>query len=297
MSVSSTRVFVLGAGPVATSLACSLRLAGTEMVGMWGRNKSALDPAAALAQVDGFSGSQPPLAELQRAGLVILAVRDAAISEVASTLAKGGYLAHAPILLHCSGAVSAEEALHNAAGLAGGIGLLHPLRALAPGVLVESFAGTTFGIQGDAAGRAAAEELCRTLSGRPLLLEAHQMAGYHTAAVMASNYAVALMDVALTLVAKTGLDPEAARSGLMELAQGALAGVGEKGTLQALTGPIRRGDLGTVQGHLGIINDRLPEAAELYRALGDWTLDMARKCKDAPEAELDEIKHLFAKTE
>ncbi len=293
MSEKGPRVFMLGAGTVATSLARSLALTGIEVLGMWGRSPEALKRASSAAGVPGFSGAEAPLAEVNEADIVVLAVRDAAIAEVAEMLARGGYLSRAPVLLHCSGAISAEEALHDAAPTAGGFGILHPLRAMAPGVVVESFAGTTFGIQGDQAGRLAAASLCAALSGKHLTLEASQMRGYHAAAVMASNYLVALMNVAESLAAGAGLDANATRAGLLDLAQGALASVRDQGTLPALTGPIRRGDRATVEGHLQAIARTLPAATDLYSQLGRWTVGMARHCGDADESELTEIDSIL----
>jgi predicted short-subunit dehydrogenase-like oxidoreductase (DUF2520 family) len=288
-------VFFIGAGTVATGLARSLSLAGGEVLGMWGRRKDALALAAAEAGVPGFSGRQPPLAEVGQAKLVILAVRDAAISEVAAMLAAGGFLDHAPVLLHCSGAVSAEAAMQPAAPMAGGYGILHPLRAMAPGVLVESFEGTTFGVQGDKAGRAAAASLCSALAGNLLPLEASQLPAYHAAAVTASNYVVALLHMAESLASAAGMDSEATRKGLMDLAEGAIAGVRREGTLAALTGPIRRGDRATVEGHLQALAEILPAATGPYTEVGQWTLGMARKCGDAEESELDDIQRVLSK--
>jgi predicted short-subunit dehydrogenase-like oxidoreductase (DUF2520 family) len=261
---------------------------------MWGRRDDALKQAAMVAGVHGFSGSEAPLAEVQEANILVLAVRDAAIAEVAANLAAGGHLENAPVLLHCSGALSAQEALGGAASLAGGLGILHPLRALAPGVLVETFKGTSFGVQGDPAGRSAAGSLCAALEGRLLALEAGQMPEYHAAAVLASNYVVALMNVAETLAESAGLDAAATRAGLLDLAEGALESVRQQGTLPALTGPIRRGDRGTVERHLAALANRLPAASKLYSELGRWTLAMARECGDADEAELDEIYEVLS---
>lgn len=292
----SARVFILGAGTVATCLARCLRVAGIDVIGMWGRREEALKQAASVAGVPGFSGSEAPLTEVQEANIIVLAVRDAAIAEVAGNLAASGHLAKAPVLLHCSGALSAQEALGAAANLAGGIGILHPLRALAPGVLVDTFKGTTFGVQGDKAGRSAAGSLCAALEGRLLALEAGQMPEYHAAAVMASNYVVALMNVAETLAESAGLDAVATRAGLLDLAEGALESVRQEGTLPALTGPIRRGDRGTVERHLEVLADRLPEAATLYSELGRWTLAMARQCPGADTLELNEIYEVLSPT-
>ena len=287
------KVFMVGAGPVATSLAGALAAAGVPVLGLWGRTPATLSAAAALAQVPGYSSPQPPVDQVREAEIVVLAVRDAAISEVAAGLLATGHLASRPVLLHCSGSMSAARAFTGVAEHVAGIGLLHPLRALARGVVVKTMSGTTFGVQGDVAGRAAAESLCAALGGRILSLTAEQMPGYHAAAAMASNYIVALMDVAAALLEAEGVDPEVASSAFLELAAGALQNVQSRGLPNALTGPIRRGDRPTVAGHLQAIDKSLPAASDLYRELGVWTVGLARRCGDASEAELCEITEML----
>jgi predicted short-subunit dehydrogenase-like oxidoreductase (DUF2520 family) len=110
---------------------------------------------------------------------------------------------------------------------------------------------------------------------------------------MASNYLVTLMDVAQALAAAGGLDADAMRTGLLELAAGAIQNVESKGLPDALTGPIRRGDGQTVEGHLEAVHTSLPEASPLYRELGLWTVDLARRCGDASEEELLRITKLL----
>ncbi len=292
----SPKVLVLGAGSVGTSLALSLRLAGAQVLGIWGRSPEALAIAAANAQVPGVSGTAPPVALCHEAEILIVAVRDSAIAEVAVLLENGGHLAQAPIILHCSGAVSGEQAFAGVQAKLGGRGLIHPLRALPRGLVVESFRNTTFGVQGDAGGLAAATRLCELLGGRALSLEANQMPGYHAAAVMASNYLVALLDVAIATAEASGLDATHARLGLLELAEGALAGVRRSGTLAALSGPIRRGDLAPVAEHMQALAAALPTATDLYSEMGRWTIAMSRRCGDASEAELTAIERLLAKS-
>ncbi len=297
MSEQEPKVLVLGTGPVGTGLARSLRIANVSVLGIWGRNPVALADAAEKAKVFAAAGTKPPLALAAEADVLVLAVRDAAIAEVASMLAEGGCLAHAPILLHCSGSISSGQAFASVLSELGGHGLLHPLRALARGDLAENFHGTTFGVQGDEAGLAAATNLCTALGGRPLPLEAAQMPGYHTAAVFASNYLVALMDVALAMAEASGLDREASREGLLALAEGALAGARKQGTLAALTGPIRRGDAAPIAGHLQFLQANLPTATDLYAEIGRWTLGMSRRCGNASEAELSAIERLLGQSE
>lgn len=293
-SPSGPKVFLVGSGPTATVLAGALAQAEVPVLGLWGRTPAKVSVAASRAQVSGFSSAEAPLDLVREAEVLVLAVRDAAITEVAEGLLASGHLASRPVLLHCSGSMSASSAFAGVASHTAGIGLLHPLRALSPGDQPTTMSGTTFGVEGDLGGRAAAESLCAALGGRLLSLTAEQMPGYHAAAAIASNYVVALMDVAAALVEAQGLDRDLARAGFLELAMSALKNVQTRGLPQALTGPIRRGDSRTVEGHLQAIEKSLPAAGPLYRELGTWAVALSRRCGDASETELSEIAEMFA---
>src|SRR5262249_24350233 len=155
-------------------------------------------------------------------------VADAAIPEVAQKLVGTGLVTAKHVLLHCSGALSAAEAFGAAAARVGGIGTMHPLRAIAdPRTAMRAMKGTIFGVEGDERGKAHAQALVHAMGGTALELDGKHMAAYHAAAAMASNYAVALLDAATALLASIGVAPEQALAALVPLAQGAIANVGQ----------------------------------------------------------------------
>jgi predicted short-subunit dehydrogenase-like oxidoreductase (DUF2520 family) len=285
MSKRSPNTFIVGAGPVATVLAASLRRSGLPVLGLWARRPDAARAAAKAAGVAGFSSAPPDL--LLESDVVILAVRDGAISEVAAMVCGTGLITRRHILLHCSGAFAARETLGAVADNVGGVGTLHPLRAIAdPGLATSGLRGTVFGIEGDAAAQTMARQLVASMGGVALSLEKDQMATYHAAAAMASNYVVALIDAAAGALTAVGMPLEQAVSVLVPLAQGALANVAEQGTRRGLTGPIRRGDVVTVERHLLALATR-PQAQELYRSLGRSTLALVESAEgpDAPSVD------------
>lgn len=282
-------IFVVGAGPVATLMARSLREAGIGVEGLWARRAEAAESAAALASVPCFTKLP---GSLRQADGILLAVRDAAITEVAQMLVRGQHVGSSTVLLHCSGARSAQACFAGLdASIAGG-GLLHPLRAIAASESSD-LRGCFFGVQGDHAGLAMATTLCEALGGRPLPLGEDSMGSYHGAAAVASNYLVALFDMATQLLAKAGVDPALGREALLALSESALGNIRECGLPQALTGPIRRGDQQTVVTHMQAIAHNLPEALDLYRAAARWSLPMAVEIGEADPSQLSEIKTLL----
>src|SRR5580704_4674757 len=126
---------------------------------------------------------------------------------------------------------SPDELLAKIAPKVGGIGTLHPLSAIADAkAAMRALKGTVFGVEGDPHGRATAAKLVTAIGGIVLELDSTQMAAYHTAAALASNYVVATIDAAAQVLASAGVAPDAAARALVPLAEGALRNVAQRGT-------------------------------------------------------------------
>ncbi len=298
MTAANPTTFVIGAGPVATALAGALRLGGVPVLGLWARRPAQARAAGSSAGVAAFSSAPPDI--LLESEVVLLAVRDQMIGEVATMLAGTGLIGKRHVLLHCAGAAPAREVLGGVAGQVAGVGTLHPLSAISDGKLaMRALRGTVFGVEGDDAGRAAAARLVAALGGVVLPLDGSQMAAYHAAAALASNYVVATIDAAAEVLASVGVAPEKAARALIPLAEGALRNIAAQGTTSGLTGPVRRGEVETVRRHLKTLQDR-PELAEIYRVLAKRAAEIASRIDGggAPDrASLDAIRALLDASE
>lgn len=291
MTKRNPNTFIVGAGPCATALAGALRLGGIPVLGLWARRPQAARTAGSIAGVASYSAAPPDL--MLEAEVVILAVRDDAIAEVAAMLVQTGMITTRHVMLHCSGAMSAAEAFAGVRERLGGVGTLHPLRAVADGRKgMQAMRGTVFGIEGDERGAAEATLLCRAMGGVPLALSGAQMAAYHAAAAMASNLVVALVDAAAELLGQAGVAEPEALGALVPLALGSLGNVAELGAASGLTGPVRRGDVATVERHLRALGGA-PELLAIYRTLGRRAVDIARRAGQAPARDLDAISALL----
>ncbi len=286
--------FVVGAGPVATALAGALRLGGVPVLGLWARKPAAARAAGSIAGVAAFSSAPPDI--LLESEVVILAVKDQVIGEVAQMLVGTGLINKRHVMLHCAGAASALEILGGVTGAVAGVGTMHPLSAIAEAKLaMRTLKGTVFGVEGDEVGRATASRLVAALGGIVLPLDGTQMAAYHAAAALASNYLVAVMDAAAAVLGSAGVSADDAARALVPLAEGALRNISAHGTTGGLTGPIRRGDAETVQRHLDALRGR-PELVEIYRALARRALEIAGRIdgREAPDrAGLEAIRALL----
>lgn len=283
MTARNPTTFIVGAGPVATALAGALRLGGVPVLGLWARRPAPARAAGSTAGVAAFSSAPPDI--LLETEVVILAVRDQVITEVAKMLLGTGLINKRHVLLHCAGALSAKELLGPVASQVAGVGTLHPLSAIADGkISMRALKGTVFGVEGDEIGRITAGKLVAAISGIVLPLDGTQMASYHAAAALASNYIVATIDAAAAVLASAGVAPDKAAQALIPLAEGALRNIAAHGTTGGLTGPVRRGDASTVSRHLEAVRDR-PELAEIYRVLARRAVAIAGRIdgRDAPD--------------
>jgi predicted short-subunit dehydrogenase-like oxidoreductase (DUF2520 family) len=282
-------VFVIGAGTVGTALAMKLSRAGIPVAGLHGRRPDQVAAAGAMAGVLGTSGEFPELA--RESDILVLAVQDDAIAGVVAALRAQKLLRKEHVLLHCSGAMPAAEALAPAKGLVRGMGTLHPLLSIADArSAAAALRGATITIEGDSAGREAARQLALALGGVVHEIDAHDMRLYHAAGVLASNYVVALVDGACSLLVRAGFAKDEALHALLPFINGTVRNLAEVGLPQALTGPVARGDAGTVRAHLAALAEQAPELEPLYREAGRRAVTVAERLGRASATQLREIE-------
>lgn len=110
---------------------------------------------------------------------------------------------------------------------------------------------------------------------------------------MASNYLVTLLAASTRLLEGSGIAPEATLNVLLPLVRGTLNNIEKRGLGEALTGPIARGDRGTVESHCHKIRQALPDLLPFYKMLGAYTLPLAQARGDVDAARLRELAALL----
>jgi predicted short-subunit dehydrogenase-like oxidoreductase (DUF2520 family) len=217
------------------------------------------------------------------------------VPEVAERLAREGRLRPEQILLHTSGANPARTILAPAVPHVRAVGTLHPLVSFAdPRVAIEGLTQVAFGIEGDEPARAMAKRIVRALGARAVFLEAENLALYHAGAVIASNYVVAMADTAQTLLVKAGVPPDQALPVLIPLLTSVVQNLAQLGLPGALTGPVERGDVTSVERHLETLEARAPELIALYRLVGRDVLRLAREKSELDPTQAARLDALFA---
>ena len=284
-------VFIMGAGVVGTALAARLVRGSVPVIGLHGRQVELSDAARAISGVVASTGDIPNI--ISESDVIIISVRDERVPEVAERLAKEKRLRPNQIVLHTSGANPARTILAPAVPFVRAVGTLHPLVSFAdPRVAVEMLKEVAFGIEGDEPARAIAKRIVGAPGGPGRLQGAENLALYHAGAVMASNYVVAMADTAQTLLVRAGVPPEQALPALIPLLKSVVHNLEQLGLPGALTGPVERGDVSSVERHLKTLEARAPELLALYRLVGRDVLRLARektKLEAAAAARLDAL--------
>jgi len=215
---------------------------------------------------------------LSNTDILLLAVPDDAIGDAAESISTAPL--DGVVVLHCSG-LRDRRALAVLEGRARGLGSFHPLQTLAGDSEAAGRLHAAFAVlEGDDNAVAAGRTLATALEMEALVLEAAQKPRYHAAAVIVSNYTVTLAAVAAKLAREAGVPAEAASRLFLPL----LAGTGKNlellGPASALTGPIRRGDVGTIEAHLAALSE---EDRQLYAVLGLRAVELAREAGLDPQ--------------
>ncbi len=203
---------------------------------------------------------------------ILIAVPDSAIVDVALQLPPS-----AKTLLHTCGAHGAEL-LNPLRELGAHCGAIHPLQTFAtPDAGYHALAGISFAIDGDGDALVWAEEIANLLDGSILRIPGASRALYHAATAIASNHLIAVMDAAIQTMQRAGLSETTAIVALSPMMRTSLQNAIERGPTQALTGPVERGDLHTVELHLGAMAQMTPSIQNLYRAGSLQALTIARQ--------------------
>lgn len=264
-------IAIIGGGRMGRGLALALAEAG-ERIAHWSRRES----TGAVA--DAVSG----------ATVVIVAVPDDAIALVADQLLNADAITADQVVLHLSGLLG-REALRALAPTGAGLGSFHPMQAIAdPARARESWRGAAVGLEGDSRAIGQGERLAALLGLVPVHLAPGTKALYHAGAVIASNYVVALAGWAQRLGESIGLAPEAALALYRPIVSGTADNLAAATPVEALTGPVARGDVTTIVAHLG----ELPAADRaLYAMLGLEALRLARSAglAESKAAEVERV--------
>ncbi|MFJ2650241.1 Rossmann-like and DUF2520 domain-containing protein [Streptomyces sp. NPDC087420] len=262
-------VGVVGAGRVGPALAAALRLAGHRPVAVSGVSDASVRRAATLLP---DVPVVTPAEVLARAELVLLTVPDDALPALVQGLAETGAVRPGQLLVHTSGRYGTK--VLDPALRAGALPLaLHPAMTFTgTSVDVQRLAGCSFGVTAPEELRLAAEALVIEMGGEAEWIAEESRPLYHAALALGANHLVTLVAQSMELLHKAGVEsPDRMLGPLLGAALDNALRSGDA----ALTGPVARGDAGTVAAHVEVLREHAPAAVAGYLAMARTTADRA----------------------
>jgi predicted short-subunit dehydrogenase-like oxidoreductase (DUF2520 family) len=240
--------------------------------------------------VPGCQAHDEKQAVADAAELVFITTPDDAIPVVAAEL--GWHPGQS--VVHCSGADSLDT-LEPASKAGARVGGFHPLQTFASvDHAIENLPGSTFALETEGELLDTLRDMATALDGNSIQLGAGDKVLYHAAAVLACNYLVALVKLSTDLWKIFDVPAAEAVRALMPLLRGTLNNVENVGLPDCLTGPIARGDLGTIRKHLAALERSAPSLLAPYREMGKQTVPIALAKGKIDEERADEMLRLLA---
>lgn len=287
---SSPTVGIVGAGAVGTALGVAISRAGWPVAAVASRDEGRR--GRFLGLVPGARAFADPVGVVDEVELVILTVPDDAIAAVVEPLRLYG----GQSMVHTSGLLG-TEVLEPARAAGSQLGAFHPLASFTADVerSVAGLPGSTIAIEGDDRLVGLLADLAEAIGGLPVRLPPGAKPAYHAAAAVASGGLVALLDAVAILAATAGIDEPGSLAIYGRLVEQTLANARAGGVAQALTGPIVRGDAGTVEAHLRALERAAPGAVELYLALARRELAIAQQRRALTPEQAERVVAALAK--
>ena len=284
------KIAIIGAGRLGRSLARALCEVGGIVAAVHDIDRRRARSCVALcgSQTRASSLSELP-ADLT---LIFLTVPDDAVSECAAALAQLP-LSEDCVVAHTSGALP-SDALDPLRGRTRLLASLHPVQTFSgAGNDWKRLFDIYFGFEGYRPVLTRLRPLVKKMGGEVFIIPKRHKGMYHIGCVFASNFLVSVLSAATEVLQVVGFDQEQAIRIFEPLSQATLDNVKRHGTAGAATGPITRGDLGTVSHHLSDLNRCSPQLLALYRTLAGQLCDLMEKVHGAEKVKLEQIRRLL----
>lgn len=276
----------IGAGKAGTALGRYLADHGQSIVGYASKTQASAEHAASCSYSRLFSSA----VELASASdLLIISTPDSAIAEVWHELCDacdaGSLSLQGKIIAHLSGATS-SAVFANASYYGALVCSAHPLLAFGDEAQApKQLESAHFSVEGDAFAVEQVSELLQSAGNSVHAMRPEDKMRYHAAAVFSSNLVLAPLNMAVEILSTCGFTKEEAREALTPLIKGNVDNFCKLGAVDALTGPVDRGDKSTVKAHIESFqvngqdasqSQLYAEALELYTELTRALLPIAQ---------------------
>ncbi len=285
-------IALIGVGRVGTAICKRLHLAGYSIEKVISRDR---DRAIAACNFIGCATSAADIkpATAATAQIILLAVPDDQIGPLAQQLQTDVELSTQTTLVHFSGLHSAAIMQHNKAEAM--LLSLHPLLPFADNqIAFKKLVQCPCAVESNnPSALATGERLVTAIDAIPFTIASNKKPLYHAAACIASNYLVTLLDSAQQLLNQCGIEDKQTTPLLLPLVKASLDNMQQLGTEQGLTGPIVRGDLGTVANHIEALSKDAPQLLPIYQILGEMTATLSHNAGRLNTATTTKIEQIL----
>lgn len=287
-------IAIIGGGKVGTALGYLLGRRGFSITAVCCR---ALERAKASQAHTGGFATTDVVEAASSAQVVFISTKDDQIEEMCQAIAYGGGFRRGDVVLHFSGALSLD-CLKAAREEGAFVGSVHPLQSFATVEdAIRNLPGSFFGVTASEVALVIAQSIVKALGGRSLEIKEEDKPLYHAAACIVSNYLVSLIHFGEEVASAIGFSEEQAREAFRPLIKGTLSNIANQGSLKSLTGPISRGDVGTLKMHLENLDAVSVEQRSLYAELGRYTARLALKKGSIDRYQYGVMEQLFLEHE
>lgn len=269
------KIFIFGAGKVGRALARAFKTHGHTVT---------LRPAR----------KGTPRARID-ADLVLLSVRDKDLAPLAEELAQRGLVSRKAVVVHNAGALSADV-LAPLAEVTAGVAQMHPMISFASRTFFPTLTRGNAHVKGDATAERKVRALAKQIGMTPRTFAKLDTVGYHAAAGLVANGAAALSAIGVELLTVAGVPRAEAPKLLGPLLRSVADNVEALGFPDALTGPVRRGDAGSIQRQLDLLQARVPGALPLFITSALAQIPLARALGEAPASSFDAMERVLKAT-
>ncbi len=281
------KISIVGVGRLGGALAISLAKKGYQIEWLIVRKKESAEKIAEFIKpkpkIVSLTNFSPASSEI-----IFITTQDFEIENAADALAEK--LSNKPFVFHTSGSLS-SEILYKLKQIGCVVGSIHPLVSISEAVLgVEHFAGAFFCVEGERKAVEIAKKIVCDLEGNFFFIETKYKTLYHASAVTASGHFVALIDVALEMFSKCGINKNEAREILFPLIKSTVENLRTQTPAQALTGTFARADVKTFEKHLKVLEKNVStQALEVFLQLAARSLHLAEE-QGASAEKIKEIR-------
>ncbi len=267
------KISVIGIGRLGGALALALAEKGFEVESLLARSRKNADKIAEITNSKILTDDE--FGKIN-SDLILITTQDSEIEKTAENLA--GKLKSKPVVLHTSGSLS-SDVLEKLKKIGCAVGSLHPLVSISDSFLGKSrFQNVYFCIEGDETAVEAAKKIVDALGGKSFSIETKYKSLYHASAVTACGHLVAVIDTAIEMLSKCGLNETEAKQILLPLIESTVENLKSQTPAESLTGTFARADSETFDRHLEIMKSEVSgEALEIYLLLGERSLKLAEK--------------------